>query len=1039
MGGFIYGCYQNIPIWEICFFSELLWQCQCGGCERGGNYLFSSGSAGSAKLYLNREGSTTNYEVAADLKIAGDSGTGTVSLGAGQTLTVAGGTGLDTSASNQTLTFSVDLNEMGAGSVAVGADSFVFVDADDNATKKESFADLATAMAGSGLAASSGVLALDMNELSDAAVASGDKFVFIDATDNSTKKESIDDISTFQAGTVTSTGLAASSGVLKLDIQNLTAATSVADGDLVVIDDGAGGTLRKMTRANFIESAALDSINIDGGAIDGTAIGANSAAAGTFTALVGTSLNVSDGNITNVGDIALDTISADDGSSFAFGSNWTAAGRTCANLGTVTTADINGGTIDGASLGTAAAIPQLTAPYAQITNLDVVTLNSVSQTETTLEISDKLIVASLSASSANSADGGLRVGGGANSAGHASVLYDHGNTALDFNIAVGGSEVTQVRLADGVFRPESDSDVDLGASGAAFKKLYVDDIDLNGQGSISMGGTGRLDLDGDDDTSIRASADDVITFECAGADQMSLNDGALYPSADNDLDLGSSTREFKDLYLDGVAYIDDLRADALGAALNCASQAMTNVNVDSGAIDGTVIGANSAAAGTFAALVGTSLSVSDGNITNVGDIALDTISADDGSSFSMGSNWTNASRTVADMGTVTTMDLNGGSIDGTTIGAAAQAAGTFTNLSGSGWLKMAGAVSGSGGLEMLGQSLFGAGGYAGGNGVSIVDDGSGNHAVFARGQINSAGNVIAGGFVSVGGGYGDTGCTLSANGNVSADGSLRVGGNAVLDSALTVGGGYGSTGFSVSAAGMVQTNSNLTVDGSANFRGGYGSTGVSISSAGAVSLDGNLTAGGSLNVGGGYGSTGLSVSDSGALSLDGALTAGSDGAGVNATVFGAAANEKMQYVAADNLLKLIDSSGTTLVSIGGDASSEYAVDVANGSDNKNKIRAAAFVTYSDETLKTEVGTMDDALSTVKSLNGVEFTWKDSGQRDFGFIAQDVEKVIPNAVHTADDGVQGVDYSRLTSVLVEAVKAQQEQIDGLKKALESVDA
>jgi len=147
----------------------------------------------------------------------------------------------------------------------------------------------------------------------------------------------------------------------------------------------------------------------------------------------------------------------------------------------------------------------------------------------------------------------------------------------------------------------------------------------------------------------------------------------------------------------------------------------------------------------------------------------------------------------------------------------------------------------------------------------------------------------------------------------------------------------------------------------------------------------------------------------------------------------------MQYVAADNLLKLIDSSGTTLVSIGGDASSEYAVDVANGSDNKNKIRAAAFVTYSDETLKTEVETMGDALSTVKSLNGVEFTWKDSGQRDFGFIAQDVEKVIPNAVHTADDGVQGVDYSRLTSVLVEAVKAQQEQIDGLKKALESVDA
>ena len=71
-------------------------------------------------------------------------------------------------------------------------------------------------------------------------------------------------------------------------LTGLSATTTVADADLVLIDDAAGGTLRKMTRANFIESAALDAINIDGGAIDGTVIGANSAAAGTFAAIVGT-------------------------------------------------------------------------------------------------------------------------------------------------------------------------------------------------------------------------------------------------------------------------------------------------------------------------------------------------------------------------------------------------------------------------------------------------------------------------------------------------------------------------------------------------------------------------------------------------------------------------------------------------------------------------------------------------------------------------------------------------------------------------------
>ena len=70
--------------------------------------------------------------------------------------------------------------------------------------------DVATGLAGVGLSAASGVLALDSSELSDAAVASGDKFVFQDATDDSTKKESIDDIATFMAGP----GLNAASGVL---------------------------------------------------------------------------------------------------------------------------------------------------------------------------------------------------------------------------------------------------------------------------------------------------------------------------------------------------------------------------------------------------------------------------------------------------------------------------------------------------------------------------------------------------------------------------------------------------------------------------------------------------------------------------------------------------------------------------------------------------------------------------------------------------------------------------------------------------------
>ena len=104
------------------------------------------------------------------------------------------------------------------------------------------------------------------------------------------------------------------------------------------------------------------------------------------------------------------------------------------------------------------------------------------------------------------------------------------------------------------------------------------------------------------------------------------------------------------------------------------------------------------------------------------------------------------------------------------------------------------------------------------------------------------------------------------------------------------------------------------------------------------------------------------------------------------------------------------------------------------SGDAGKIKAAAFVTYSDESLKEEVTAMDNALDAVMSLNGVEFTWKNSGERDFGFLAQEVKNVLPKAVSVGNDGIHGVDYSRLTSVLVEAVKAQQVQIEELKALL-----
>ena len=113
---------------------------------------------------------------------------------------------------------SVDLNEFAAADVNVAADSLVFIDADGNVSRQDSFADYATAAAGDGLAASSGQFDLDLNELTAAVVnVAADSIAIVDADDNSSKKESIADLVTAMAGA----GLAATSGVLSVQSNNV--------------------------------------------------------------------------------------------------------------------------------------------------------------------------------------------------------------------------------------------------------------------------------------------------------------------------------------------------------------------------------------------------------------------------------------------------------------------------------------------------------------------------------------------------------------------------------------------------------------------------------------------------------------------------------------------------------------------------------------------------------------------------------------------------------------------------------------------------
>lgn len=107
------------------------------------------------------------------------------------------------------------------------------------------------------------------------------------------------------------------------------------------------------------------------------------------------------------------------------------------------------------------------------------------------------------------------------------------------------------------------------------------------------------------------------------------------------------------------------------------------------------------------------------------------------------------------------------------------------------------------------------------------------------------------------------------------------------------------------------------------------------------------------------------------------------------------------------------------------SSATYAIDVATGN---GAVRADEFVTYSDATLKTNVQPINNALETVMLLEAVTYDKILTGKNEIGFIAQDVAKVIPEICALDSNGEgRGIDYSRLTSILVGAVKSQQEQI------------
>jgi hypothetical protein len=87
---------------------------------------------------------------------------------------------------------------------------------------------------------------------------------------------------------------------------------------------------------------------------------------------------------------------------------------------------------------------------------------------------------------------------------------------------------------------------------------------------------------------------------------------------------------------------------------------------------------------------------------------------------------------------------------------------------------------------------------------------------------------------------------------------------------------------------------------------------------------------------------------------------------------------------------------------------------------------------SDLAYKTDIEPVSKSLEIINELNPVKFTWTDNKKTSYGVVAQELEKVLPELVHT-NNGVKSVSYQPLIAFLISAVQQLQIQINELKRS------
>jgi hypothetical protein len=235
------------------------------------------------------------------------------------------------------------------------------------------------------------------------------------------------------------------------------------------------------------------------------------------------------------------------------------------------------------------------------------------------------------------------------------------------------------------------------------------------------------------------------------------------------------------------------------------------------------------------------------------------------------------------------------------------------------------------------------------------------------------------------------------------------------------------------AWGTLWDNQNLTEVGQLGNAVGYVS--ATVANANYVRRDGSTMSGNLVINGITFTHATSAISTAGAIYATGQITSG-----------GGAIVSNTGNVQGVNTVATNAAYGQYLIAQSGANSGNWNADngalrVAGGASMTGNIYAGGAITaqgnvtaFSDRRAKKDITPIEDAIAKVMKLTGVNFTRIHDGIRGTGLIAQDVIAVAPEAVETHEEGYLSVAYGNLVGLLVEAVKAQQAQIDELKAGM-----